>query len=217
MVGDRRRALLEAAAAEFARAGYEAASLNQILRASGFSKSSFYHYVDSKAELFTWTVDDLGSELARAADVPAPESFSGAGFWDAVERLVLRLAALAESDGRFADVGRMFYLPGAPRTDGAGLARAESAIAGWLSAALAVGRASGAVRTDLPASLQDALTLAVLRAFDEWALQHAAPASTNTASTNTASPNTASTDMAALARAQVAALRRLLAPDVGVG
>lgn len=194
---DRRRALLDAAAEEFARAGYEDASLNRILRRCGFSKSSFYYYVESKAQLFAWVVTELGAELARAAEVPEPETLGEPGFWDRVERLVLRLAELAGQDDRNAVVGRLFYLPGVPRGDGTGLARAEAAIEAWLRDALASGRVSGAVRCDLPAPLQDALTLAVLRAFDEWTLEQTelGPA-----------------DLDALARAQVATLRRMLAP-----
>lgn len=202
MTTDRRRVLLETAASEFARAGYEAASLNRILRSCGLSKSSFYHYASSKAQLFAWVVEDLGRELARAAEVPSPESLGGPAFWDEIERLVLRLAALAERDRRFADVGRMFYLPGAPHADGAGLARAEVAVQAWLAAALEAGRRSGSVRVDLPASLQDELTLAVLRAFDEWSLQQS---------------GSGAVGWADVARAQVATLRRMLAPDSEIG
>lgn len=200
MAGGRRRALLEAAAEEFARAGYDDASLNRILRRCGLSKSSFYYYVESKAQLFAWVVTELGAELARTAQVPAPDTLAEAGFWDSVERLVLRLAALAEQDDRTAQVGRLFYLPGVPRRDGVGLARAEAAIEAWLRAALESGRVSGAVRTDVPAALQDALTLAVLRAFDEWTLQQ------------TALDSVPAVEVDALARAQVATLRRMLAP-----
>ena len=52
MAPDRWDRLLRAAADEFAQAGYEQASLNRIIRACGMSKSSFYHYVDSKEQLF---------------------------------------------------------------------------------------------------------------------------------------------------------------------
>jgi AcrR family transcriptional regulator len=200
MATNRRRALLEAAAEEFARAGYDDASLNRILRSCGLSKSSFYYYVESKAQLFAWVVTELGAEIARAAEVPAPDTLAEAGFWDSVEGLVLRLAALAVQDERTALVGRLFYLPGVPRRDGLGLARAEAAIEAWLRAALESGRANGAVRTDVPAALQDALTLAVLRAFDEWTLQQ------------TALEPVPAVEVDALARAQVATLRRMLAP-----
>lgn len=45
--------ILEAAAKEFARYGYEAASVNRIVEAAGLSKGAFYYYFDDKADLAT--------------------------------------------------------------------------------------------------------------------------------------------------------------------
>src|SRR5215468_6704254 len=43
--------LLEVATRELARAGYEGASLNQIIADAGLSKGVFYYYFDDKADL----------------------------------------------------------------------------------------------------------------------------------------------------------------------
>lgn len=45
------RSILDAAKAEFAAKGYEAASLNRILLAAGLSKGSFYYWFDDKLDL----------------------------------------------------------------------------------------------------------------------------------------------------------------------
>jgi AcrR family transcriptional regulator len=198
MTPDRRRRLLEAAAREFSVAGYERASLNRIISICGLSKSSFYHFVSGKAHLFDLVLADVGRELTAAAQIPSPADLAGPHFWDAIERLVLRLASLSEQDEFFADVGRLFYLPGVPRSADGEIVRAEIAVEEWLTAALEAGRACRAVRTDMPVSLQDSLALAVLRACDEWVLAQPAPDSA---------------DLAALARRLVAMLRRMLAPD----
>jgi len=46
-----RTQILETAAAAFARSGYEGASLNDIVRESGFTKGAFYFHFDSKEKL----------------------------------------------------------------------------------------------------------------------------------------------------------------------
>src|SRR5262249_42362387 len=48
---DKKQRLLDAARREFARHGYELASLNSILDDAGFSKGSFYYHFDDKADL----------------------------------------------------------------------------------------------------------------------------------------------------------------------
>jgi hypothetical protein len=77
MAPERRRLLLETAAREFARAGYERASLNRIIRSCGMSKSSFYYYLGSKEALFDAVVTEGGAALVAAMDVPDPDEFAG--------------------------------------------------------------------------------------------------------------------------------------------
>ena len=57
---DKQEAILEAAAEEFAEKGFEAASINRIIRASGMSKGSVYYYVEDKADLFATTFQLTG-------------------------------------------------------------------------------------------------------------------------------------------------------------
>ncbi|BCJ35321.1 hypothetical protein Athai_28240 [Actinocatenispora thailandica] len=190
----RRQALLATAAREFAGAGYQGASLNRIIRSCRMSKSSFYHYFDSKEALFDATVLDAAHRLLAALPVPAPDRLAGPDFWTRIDELVAALAEIDEPEGRM--LWALFYLADAPNGPGSALSRLRAAIDGWLAAALAAGRAAGVVRTDLPASLQSALALAVLQAMDEWSLQHvdALPPA----------------ELDALVRAQLDALHRLL-------
>jgi len=198
MAPERRRKLLETAAREFA-AGYEQASLNRIIRACGMSKSSFYHYVPSKLDLFDLVVDDMAAALVRELRVPAPHDFAVGDFWEQVGGLLDRLVRLAEREPAFVDLGRMFYVPGAPAGQRNALGRCMAAVNSWVEQTLAAGRASGAVRDDLPAALQGRVTLAILRSFDEWTLDHQAEFDPE--------------EVRRLARAQFGAVRRILAPD----
>jgi len=62
VMGDTRRRLLEAAAAEFARAGYVGANINRISVEAGFAKGTVYNYFPSKRALLL----DLLGEVAEA-------------------------------------------------------------------------------------------------------------------------------------------------------
>lgn len=184
------------AAAEFAAAGYEHASLNKIIRACGLSKSSFYHMIDSKQDLFDLVVTDLTDQVAEKIELPAPDSFSGSDFWLDVERFLEHLTTVAETDEALNALGRMFYLSGVPEDGDNAVATAQASIESWVRSVLEIGRASGAVRTDLPVSLQSRLVFAVLQALDEWTVLHL--------------DDLAPEDLPALVGAQFEAIRRLL-------
>ncbi|WP_194421052.1 TetR/AcrR family transcriptional regulator [Microbacterium abyssi] len=164
---ERRRALAEATVAEFARAGYEGASLNRIIRDAGMSKSSFYHFVGSKDELFDTVVRMLIDDVAALWSLPEPADFADA-FWPRVDALLEQFAALA-AEPALQHLGRIFYLPEDSAESGA---RAEllRRVRAWVEEVLHVGRDSGAVRDELPLDLQADVAFAVLRAIDEWAL-----------------------------------------------
>jgi AcrR family transcriptional regulator len=62
-VDERRRQLLDAGAALFARHAYEEISMRQIAEAAGVSKPLLYHYFPSKNDLFMSAVTEAASEL----------------------------------------------------------------------------------------------------------------------------------------------------------
>ncbi|WP_211228446.1 TetR/AcrR family transcriptional regulator [Glycomyces tenuis] len=191
---DRRRALLEAAAAEFAEAGYERASLNRIIRGQGMSKSSFYHYFDSKEALFDAVIGDIGGSLVKALDLPEAAELASGDFWGRVEELTDRLALAGTEHPAFAALAKLFYLPDAP----ASLGETRGRIDAWIDRALEAGRAVGAVDDELPVSLQRHLVGAVLWAMDEWSIAHMDALGED--------------ELRQVAVAQMEALRRLLAP-----
>ncbi len=195
MPAARRELLVRVAGAEFAAEGYAGASLNRIIHECGLSKSSFYHVIASKAELFDLVVRELSGTVLAAVNIPPPREFAGTDFWEKCRRLFGSLLdAVASGDPALLTLGRMFYLSGAP-ADSA-VSHAMEGIRQWLDGVMAAGRGSGAVRSDLPVELQGRLLFAVLRTFDEWGVAHGgalAPA-----------------EMASLAHAQLAAVERLL-------
>ncbi|MFD4422107.1 TetR/AcrR family transcriptional regulator [Agromyces sp. NPDC058484] len=198
MPEERRRRLIGEASREFADSGYEHASLNRIIRACGMSKSSFYHFVASKAALFDLVLDELRTDVATQLSIPRPEEFAGERFWSTAEAFLRQLTERAQTDESFTALGRMVYATGVP-TDAQGPIRAIFVVAEeWLEAVLVVGRRDGAIRGDIPPALQTRLVFALLRTLDEWAVSHVgelAPAA-----------------MGELAEAQGALLRRMLQP-----
>jgi AcrR family transcriptional regulator len=168
----RREEILGTAAREFATAGYERASLNRIIRTCRMSKSSFYHYFDSKAALFDAVVREAMKDLAREVTAPSPAELAGPAFWDTITRTVHRVLELATRDGWHADAGRLFYLPDAPLEHSPAARETVDALRTWAVGALEVGRSCGAVRTDLPIALQASLAADVVQSLDRWALEH---------------------------------------------
>lgn len=90
----------------------------------------------------------------------------------------------------------MFYRSGVPDAATSVVGAALASVGHWVSQVLDIGRASGAVRTDLPVTLQIRLVIAVLRAVDEWSVANFA--------------SLAPDEVPALIAAQLAMFRRLL-------
>jgi AcrR family transcriptional regulator len=61
VMSETRRALLDAATAEFAQEGYSGANINRISRAGGFAKGTIYNYFPSKRALMLSLIDVIAS------------------------------------------------------------------------------------------------------------------------------------------------------------
>ena len=61
---EKRERLLSAARAEFARAPYEEASVNRMIRAAGIPRGSFYMYFTDKEELFRFLMETYSGMLS---------------------------------------------------------------------------------------------------------------------------------------------------------
>lgn len=197
---ERHQLLLETAAREFAAHGFENASLNAIVRACGLSKSSFYHFFASKEALFDRVVEAAAAALARDLAAPDAQAFAGPHFWDRVGAFVGEALLIASREAWYADFGKLFYLPDLAASRSPALARILAEVADWVARVIAVGRASGAIGDDLPASLQAELVFAVLQAMDRWSLRHL--------------DQMDEAAQAGLLTRQFDALRRLLAPNL---
>jgi AcrR family transcriptional regulator len=161
----RQDAILQAAAKEFARFGYEGASINRVLEAAGLSKGAFYYYFDDKADLacatFMWAYRDI---LAMYDRIAIPED--GAGFWTAIHRFAREGLAQME---RTPYVNELASRLGHAFVNDQELAgRLQQVAAKPIAALTAIlnrGQQLGAVRSDIPAPTLIAVFQAVKEAL----------------------------------------------------
>lgn len=71
-----RQDILEAAAREFARSGFHAATMQAIARAAGFTAASLYTYFESKDAIYRALVEDLRARLLAIFELPEPAGLS---------------------------------------------------------------------------------------------------------------------------------------------
>ncbi len=166
------RVLLLAAAQTFARDGYRAASLNEILRAAGWAKSSAYHYFGGKRGLHDHVVGVLRERLGDGLTVPELDRLDAADFWPAMRRLLDDLGRAAATHPETRLLGLMYHRDDSVEP-GSALQRLRTEVGGWLARAVHRGLALGLVRRDLPADLAVELTAAVLTVLDRWAVDRA--------------------------------------------
>lgn len=163
------QALLLAAAEAFARDGYQAASLNEILQAAGWAKSSLYHYFDSKSGLHDHVVTALRGRLGDGLTLPELDTLTAAGFWPAMARLLDELDRAAKEHPETRQLGLMYHRDDSAETDSA-LQSLRTDVADWLNRAVRRGLTLGLVRGDIPADLAVELTVSVLSVLDRWAV-----------------------------------------------
>ncbi len=162
--------ILDAATHEFAKKGYEAASLNRILLASGLSKGSFYYYFDDKADLAAAVVALVLDEVEPViAALGKPKDVKG--FWQAFERYAQSAIEVTLRTPERADLATKLGLAFADHPELAAkvMPLALPATQKFI-AFLKVGQKVGAIRSDLSPEVQMALINATKTALVGGAL-----------------------------------------------
>lgn len=145
--------ILNSAMRVFARKGYRAASLKEILQDVGITKGAFYHHWQSKEDLALELVKLIEEDYNRRAAEYLKDARSA---WDRIDGSLELVAELNEDDNRpYRDVwlSLMFYLPErAERLSRQTIRQNMQYLKHWTSL-LEEGQAEGSVRTDQPASI----------------------------------------------------------------
>lgn len=119
--GAKRAQIMEGARKVFLSAGFDGASMNDIVRATGVSKGTLYAYFDSKEALFEAIIREQFGQTAERLCIFREEGDLRTQLTDFGVRLIGRMAqsetvALARTimaaAGKFPKIGRAFYEAG---------------------------------------------------------------------------------------------------------
>jgi AcrR family transcriptional regulator len=158
-----RARLLQAAAREFGRAGFERANIDAISLDAGYSKGTIYNYFPSKEDLFVAVVEAAAEEAAARVSAPS----------DVDSNVRLRAAlhgfcSWAQEHEAFAQVFVRECLMGTPGLY-ARVIQAEAPLVSRLEEILDEGRRRGDVRDDVSAQV---LALAIFGLTDLALVQY---------------------------------------------
>lgn len=154
--------LLTVAVAEFNNRGYDATSMEDLSRAAGITKSSFYHHVSGKEEL-------LRKALERALDglfgiLEEPAALNGTPL-DRLQHIVRRQVEVLTGD--LACVTLLLRVRGNTEVERWALAR-RRAFDASIAALVADAVAEGQVRSDVEPSLAARLLSGTVNSIIEW-------------------------------------------------
>jgi AcrR family transcriptional regulator len=160
----KRRAILSAAAAEFAEKGFDGASFNRIIETAEISKGAMYYYFADKADVYGAVLGDVLDRVhAELTEVEMPAD--AAGYWLALESGLGRLNATFFADEQLARLFRGLY-GGSPDNPTFQLLLGQTRR--WVDQLLELGQHLGAVRSDLPRDLLAEGVTGLLISMDRW-------------------------------------------------
>jgi AcrR family transcriptional regulator len=164
--GPRRRydtsSLLEVAVAVFTERGYDRTSMEDLSRASGLSKSSLYHHIDSKEQLLRLALERAVEPLFAVTE--EPEAREGRAI-DRLEHVVRREVQVLA--GRLPYVTLLLRVHGNTETERWALERRRE-FDRFVAALVAEAAADGDVRADLDPAVVTRLLFGMINSLVEW-------------------------------------------------
>jgi AcrR family transcriptional regulator len=157
-----RQRILETAAAAFARDGYEGTSLNEVVRASGFTKGAFYFHFGSKEELALATFRYKQEQLVERALAEAEDEPDAVAELQAVLRIRARLYAEDPSARCILRLGAELGAKAGPDSE---FARFQELTIETFAGIVRRGQAEGSMRADMdPRTAGEAIFAAMIGA-----------------------------------------------------
>ncbi len=163
---ERRLRILETAAQEVGKHGYQGTSLNRILETVGISKGAAYYYFEDKSDLLA-TVVEYFLEASRPPEEEAPAERDE--FWPRLEQRYRQQFLQLQSTPWMRGLARAVWRMPAEMREGP-LAPVYGELERRLRADLEHGQQVGAVRGELPLELICDLYLAIDQATEQWLL-----------------------------------------------
>jgi TetR/AcrR family transcriptional regulator len=141
--------IMDAALAEFADKGYQPASVNVMVSASGIAKGSLYQYFKDKKSLFLY-VFQFGIDRVRRTLMRVKEETSEENFFDRMERSLLAGVDFIHRHPRIYQIYlKILFDQHVPERDRL-LAAVRQFAADYLGSLVRQGMARGEIRPDIP-------------------------------------------------------------------
>lgn len=166
---ERRDQLLESAAKEFAKHGYDGASLNHILAAAGVSKGAAYYYFDDKADLFATVARHAVEHVIDHVSIDFAK-LDAASFWPKIRELYATLEVHTREQPWLLGITKAMWTLSKDARGNQILAPLWEWARGWLRELVERGREIGVIRRDLPTELVIDLFLAIDAVLDRHTL-----------------------------------------------
>ena len=166
-----RHRILETAAVDFAKLGFEGVSLNQLIDRLGMSKGSFYYYFDDKEDLFT-TVVDFAWKVVLPVEEFELAAYGADTFWPGLQSLMREARARVRENPWLVGFTRLMYDPPESLSVREALAQKFDEAREWQAGLIRHGQHLGMVRADLPAELLQVLLIGADEAGDRWFVQN---------------------------------------------
>lgn len=168
---DKRRTVIDAAAAEFGANGFDGASYNRIIAKAGLSKGAMYYYFDDKKDLYDTVMTRAVERFQEAMGDLGP--FDDAdGFWEEFRSLLERANRFKVENPDFMALGASFLRTIADSGTRRHIADMHGGFADFMEEVFTRGQEVGAVRRDMPAGLLVSMAFGALESIQLWIVTH---------------------------------------------
>jgi len=157
-----REGLLELVVGVFNERGYEGASMEDLAKASGFTKSTFYHHVSGKEELLRMAVDRALDALSAALD---ETEATGGSPVEVLENAIRRTTEVLLAELPYVTL--LLRVRGNTEIEREALAR-RRAIDARLAALVKTAVDAGEIRADIDPRLVSRLLFGMVNSITEW-------------------------------------------------
>lgn len=168
---EKRETLLREAGREFAEAGYEHASLNDIIDRADFSKGSLYYYFEDKKDVYETVITRAAEQITEEFGF-SEESLTAETFWEELEGLMYQSLEVLQYHDWYIDLLRSVYRMRDRHPEEGPAADLFDAGRGWIRRVLEQGRRLGAIRDDVPLDFMVEVSMGVTDACDQWMLSN---------------------------------------------
>ncbi len=171
---EKKEKILEAAADEFGKHGFDAASINRIIKRAGISKGAAYYYFDDKGDLYSTALQYAMKAYERFAMGPdfTVRDFRAETFWEDMHEMGVRGVWFMHERPWIVRLFRGFFAYEATHRSTPAIElmwqSARKQTQDWLEHGQEIGR----IRDDIPMELFIDIMFGVGMTLDRWLFEH---------------------------------------------